>query len=54
MPADEASQKALETIRKKAREIGNVRHTTVGAARQRRLVEQSLDENSPSASRMSR
>ena len=44
MPARKTAQKAFETIRKKAEEIRDTQRTTVGAARQRGLIEENLDE----------
>ena len=44
MRARKALQKAFEAIKKKAEEIGDARLTTVGATRQRGLIEESLDK----------
>ena len=44
MPAKKDLQRAFNTITKEAAEISNVLSTTVGAAKQRRLVEESLDK----------
>ena len=44
MPATEETQKAFKTIQKKAKEISKSLRTTVGAIKQRNLIEESLDK----------